>query len=737
MTSLQKTNPGKRPGQRRGDEPSNSAKNIGAKKWEHKESKPTSAPYSHKKEPPPEGMPLITMQSGIFIEDIKASIISYCQRMDLSRIVKILSTGEFEKKVMIQVDDTKLGDKEDPHGLYREFVRDEVRQAAQDSRDYEKSKDKLVGILRSMTSKELDEKINQLFNTQSAERDITLAAENKAAATATSTAALHLANPCIDATCPLQLWRNLVFLITAKPTGSKRLDCDNAAHNFATLRQRGNESVQGFAQRLRAAIDTYILLGMDAPSDEIQATRFVQGLDSSRYSTMQTHFMNELNNGRDIYPTDLASAVSKANRWLIPSSRGPQDVAQHAAFSALKTKAEERKVKKTPNQKPLAVTKGGTAEKLDKLIKCAYCGKPGHNILVCFKLIADQAAAKSDGLQGKKIAAATTQRAVDDADEETGFMCYPSITRNIILPYKLETNLPKNLSITTSNTTFSTYSTNLRAYAGGRHSTLLPTDVILDTGANCSIVHNRNLLTNLTSCNPVIFDGLSGSINITQKGSLGSICEAYYHKDIIANILSVSALKNEGHKLAYENESDSFYLHYSCGQCIFTRRDNGLYVCNFGPSNVFVSTVSDLESKYTKREVQEAQAARDLQRRLAAPPDTKLMKALSDGTIQGTTVTAEHVRRATSIYGPTLESIKGRTTRKKGIPIPVTDHHRVTDTQTMYIDVFFACTLPFLITKVQPLAHIMTSLLSERSATAIRKAYDTSGAAIGAQMGYL
>ena len=103
--------------------------------------------------------------------------------------------------------------------------------------------------------------------------------------------------------------------------------------------------------------------------------------------------------------------------------------------------------------------------------------------------------------------------------------------------------------------------------------------------------------------------------------------------------------------------------------------------------------VSDLESKYAKRGVQEAQAARDLQRRLAAPPDTKLMKALSDGTIQGTTVTAEHVRRAISIHGPTLESIKGRTTRKKGIAIPVTDHHRVTDTQTMYIDVFFACTV--------------------------------------------
>ena len=42
---------------------------------------------------------------------------------------------EFEKKVIVQVDNTKLGDTEDPYGLYREPVRDEVRQAAQDYRD--------------------------------------------------------------------------------------------------------------------------------------------------------------------------------------------------------------------------------------------------------------------------------------------------------------------------------------------------------------------------------------------------------------------------------------------------------------------------------------------------------------------------------------------------------------------------------------------------------------------------
>ena len=126
MASLQKSNSGKHPGQRRGDEPIASTKSSGAKKSEQKEFKPANAPYTHKNEPPPEGMPPITMQSGVFIEDIKAGFISYCQRIDLSRIVKILSTGEFEKKVIVQVDNTKLDDTEDPYGLYHESVRDEV-----------------------------------------------------------------------------------------------------------------------------------------------------------------------------------------------------------------------------------------------------------------------------------------------------------------------------------------------------------------------------------------------------------------------------------------------------------------------------------------------------------------------------------------------------------------------------------------------------------------------------------
>ena len=94
--------------------------------------------------------------------------------------------------------------------------------------------------------------------------------------------------------------------------------------------------------------------------------------------------------------------------------------------------------------------------------------------------------------------------------------------------------------------------------------------VELVEGSGCS------LLTNLILCYPFILDGLSGSINITQKGSLGSICDAYYHKDMI------SAIKSDGRPLGNENDSDSFHLSHSCGQAIITRRDNGLCVVGAG-----------------------------------------------------------------------------------------------------------------------------------------------------------
>jgi hypothetical protein len=90
------------------------------------------------------------------------------------------------------------------------------------------------------------------------------------------------------------------------------------------MRQRQSESLSDFHHRMSHTVDSYEMLGLEKPAAVTQAMRFIQGLDGSHYATMQTSFANELHNGRDLYPTDLPTAVLKASRWMV-SGRSTQE----------------------------------------------------------------------------------------------------------------------------------------------------------------------------------------------------------------------------------------------------------------------------------------------------------------------------------------------------------------------------------------------------------------------------
>ena len=81
--------------------------------------------------------------------------------------------------------------------------------------------------------------------------------------------------------------------------------------------------------------------------------RFIQGLENSRFFSMQTHFANEsnMNDGRDLYRVDLPSAASQASKWMIAGNKGPQDV--HTSFELLKK--PEQKYKDKLSQKKSSV----------------------------------------------------------------------------------------------------------------------------------------------------------------------------------------------------------------------------------------------------------------------------------------------------------------------------------------------------------------------------------------------
>ena len=54
-----------------------------------------------------------------------------------------------------------------------------------------------------------------------------------------------------------------------------------------------------YQQRFTNAKETYTLLDISLPTESIMATRYIQGLDSLKYSDFLAYLHNELSNGRE------------------------------------------------------------------------------------------------------------------------------------------------------------------------------------------------------------------------------------------------------------------------------------------------------------------------------------------------------------------------------------------------------------------------------------------------------
>ena len=101
------------------------------------------------------------------------------------------------------------------------------------------------------------------------------------------------------------------------------------------MKQKQNENLRDYLQRLNNTKDTYTLLGLSLPTEESLAITYSQGLDPSKFSDLLTYLYNELSNRRDLFPSDLSCAGSKASKWLVSSPKGSREAAQHSVYGAV------------------------------------------------------------------------------------------------------------------------------------------------------------------------------------------------------------------------------------------------------------------------------------------------------------------------------------------------------------------------------------------------------------------
>ena len=277
--------------------------------------------------------------------------------------------------------------------------------------------------------------------------------------------------------------------------------------------------------------------------------RFTQGLDPTKYGSMQTLFANELHFGRDLYPMDLPSAIANATKYRTYTSRSSDPVYPHAIFGAVKLNPSPKNIRKDQEKnKTRANEKNRPISTLssNERPKCLYCGLTGHNIIDCFKLLAAQAAAKSDGTPDeKKATLAFKASTLDYYDNEDSSHFSSHVVRIRSTP---KTTTQQDTILPTLCAT-SPLDNSLALLAKGPTG-LLTTDVILDSGANFSIMANPELLLDIRPCQPVTFDGLNGTLSINKKGSLYDICTAYLHTDALANIMSFSQVRTLGHTIS-------------------------------------------------------------------------------------------------------------------------------------------------------------------------------------------
>ena len=669
-------------------------------KNDHRGSKKTGSsditnPQVFKKINPPE-LPVIGINCAGSITHIRNALITYCQK-ELGPISKMFIDGKYEDSITVEYEASSMTAEKDPLGLKRASIMNQMKQADLDNAAYEKSKGKLYGIISSMTTKEVDEKLS--VHRSLIKVDTTLPKSSNTPKATQKSADQAFFN------CPLNLWKDIVHVVTTKTAGNKRIDQDKVTVDFAIMRQRPNESLADFHHRMSHIVDSFEMLGLEKPPAATQAMRFIQGLDSARYATMQTSFANELHNGRDLYPTDLPTAVLKASRWMV-SGRTPQD-----SFRALAATKPKKGGKGTGEKEDKEKSKPKKDDKEKPATKCEFCGRPGHSMSACYKF---------------KDAQANALAATDDKTKS-----YPPSRKgttmvakgNFIAPdcdYE-EPHYLVNIHLQAKTSS---------VLAAGKQARFKDEEIILDTGANGSIFSNPALLDNIRTAERVTFDGISGVLSTDKVGELHGICQVHLHPDALANILSFSQLRELGHSITYHEGAnpweDSFTIEHGSGQLRFTHRASGLYVHDTkAEQRCLVTTVTDNESKHSKREVAQAREARQLQRRLANPPDAKLIKALNTGTIQNATVTPADVARATAIYGPSIEAIKGRTTTRPALPFPTEGPLRATSEQKMYADIFFANALAFEITITHPIGNTICSYIERTDTVTLRRTLRT------------
>ncbi|NBR23750.1 MAG: hypothetical protein EBU08_08270, partial [Micrococcales bacterium] len=572
---------------------------------------------------------------------------------------------EHEFEEIEQPDEDELTDENDPHHFASAMYIEAMKHRMKSVREYETNKPKVYAIIWGQCTDAMLHKIREAENFD----EFDLAKD------------------------PLLLWSRIQeILLTGAGENQNPVKVQiEAKREFARMHQYRTETVGDFYQRF--IVEQQALEAAEIPigTPEEQAMEFLNKLDRNRFGPLMADLENAMAAGRDEYPTTLNEAMTRAARYKVVMSReGAVDAARGVIFLADhvtgKKSGHQKGAPKESGSKDKggaakgnekAETAGGPKQKKDKKdVTCFCCQKKGHYISEC--------------------PLAKKARELIEEEEE-------------------------NIHVTED---FVHMTTEEVVYAAGKG--LGPNDVLLDNQATVSVFFNAELLTNIRKTpKPCKIRGVGGeAISVDKVGDFDVFGEVLFSPQANANILSLWNVQRQ-FQVQYDAKKNIFCVAVDGGRVMDFKPKNRLYVHEYQPSPDYalVQTVEQNELRYTKREVDAANAARELSKRLGYPSSKDLADLIRNGGILNCPVTIADLNRALEIYGPDVGILKGKTVSTKPRIAKVELIPKALNSAiVLCVDLMFANGICFLMSLSERLNLTMTKYLRDRSSETVKDA---------------
>merc|ERR1712086_273571 len=204
--------------------------------------------------------------------------------------------------------------------------------------------------------------------------------------------------------------------------------------------------------------------------------------------------------------------------------------------------------------------------------------------------------------------------------------------------------------------------------------------------------------------------GINAGLKTTNfRGHLSGYGSVWFYPDGIANILSLSRVKDK-YRVTFDSATDNcFRVHKNNGKILkLQEATKRLYYFDTVEREVeevmLITTVNDNKSKISAYDFSKAKIARALQRRIGRPATKDYIHYVSTNQIPNCPITGHDIKNADFVWGPELGCLKGKTTRQPSPQIRVENHAVPYQVMQQYKEVTLAADvmkvtgIPFLMT---------------------------------------